>query len=221
MTDSNTVDMRLFDLFHLRHWPVSEQAVPVAFVPGRAKGDWETTDDDLGILGQAAKLYADGRIDQVAIPGIERRGETNYLGAKTWMLYLDALGVKKEFVVPTKGEGRNTRTEMDDFVELAQQRGWTDALVLVNPHQVLRVMLGALKSFEGIGHHMTLRPVTHKADWNAQVYGSQGHKKLPRALHILEEWRRVVEYQAKGDLASFDELSDYYANKLGVSWPER
>ena len=146
---------------------------------------------------------------------------TGYPGWREWTSYLTTeWDIPEEHIAKTQGKGLHTRTETDDFVFLAKKRGWTDGFIISNQHEVLRVMLGVLKSFDHAGHRMNLWPLTPTADWNQDIYGSQGQIPLPRALHISEELRRVGEYQKKGDLASFEELSKYYTNVLGVPWPE-
>lgn len=215
---------RILAPWHLRPWPRPTAPQPVAFVFSRCPGNWEDEPTaNEGLLSLAADLHRSGLARRIAIPGTgaDRGPETTtYQGCTVWGRALEALGVPREALVLVPGEGAHTRTEGDDFVRLARERGWRDALILMNPHETLRVMLGLLVSFRLFDHPMRATPVTPAAtDWNRVVYGSQGALELPRAHHILEEARRVVGYQAKGDLASLDDLDRYYREVLGIASP--
>lgn len=215
---------RVLAPWHLAPWPTPSTAYPVAFVFSRCPGNWEhAPPTNEGLLWLAAELHRSGVARQIAIPGTgaDRGPETTtYPGCRVWSRALAALGVPEDALVLVPGDGAHTRIEGDDFVRLAKERGWRDALILMNPHETLRVMLGLLVSFRLFAHPMRARPVTPAAtDWNRAVYGSQGELRMARAHHILEEARRVLAYQRKGDLASLDELDRYYREVLGVMSP--
>ncbi len=215
---------RILDPWHLRPWLRPSEPYPIAFVFSRCPGNWEHEPPaNEGLLHLAAELHHAGLAQLVAIPGTgaERSPDTTtYQGCTAWRRTLEGLGVPTDEIVLVAGEGAHTRTEGDDFVRLAKERGWTDALILMNPHETLRVLLGLLVSFRLFAHPMRVRPVTPATtDWNRVVYGSQGELRLPRAHHILEEARRVFAYQGKGDLASLDELDRYFSEMLGIASP--
>ncbi|MFN7954688.1 MAG: hypothetical protein U0610_23390 [bacterium] len=215
---------RVLAPWHLAVWPAPRTPCPVAFVFSRCPGNFEHDPPrNEGLLWLAAELHRTGVAGRIAIPGTgaDRTPETTtYPGCHVWTRALRELGVPAEAIVLVPGEGAHTRTEGDDFVRLAKERRWTEALVLMNPHETLRVMLGLLVSFRLFGHPMRATPVTPATtDWNRDVYGSQGELRMARAHHILEEVRRVLAYQAKGDLASLDELDHYYREVLGIASP--
>ena len=224
----------LFDPWHLREWLPLRHKGDVAFVPGRAKGNWEMEGSNKGIQFQgllvvAAKVFHAHMVSAIVIPGTEgsRRGgtktgplvENGYPGKDVWTRELVNLGVPAASIIPTRGEGYHTRSEIDDFIFLAKERGWMRGLVFMNPHETLRVMLSFLASRKENEHAIDLFPVTPRASWDTLVYGSLGAQEMPRAHHILEEFLRVQKYQAAGHLASFDELGAYYNIVVGVPWP--
>ncbi len=216
---------RLLDPLHLRSWPRPTRKHPVAFVFSRCLGNWEHDPPrNEGLLWLAADLHRSGLAELVAIPGtgVDRPPDTTtYAGFPVWKRALLELGVPDPAIVAVPGAAEHTRAEGDDFVRLAAARGWREALILMNPHETLRVMLGLLRSFELFGHRLRATPVTPSAtDWSREVYGSQGAHRLPRAHHILEEVRRVLAYQAKGNLVTLAELDTYYRDELGVD-PQR
>lgn len=193
-----------------------------AFVFGRAQDDWEATEGDSGILERAAELYRHNHVASVLIPsqeaGVAYGGKivsTTFPGTQVFRQHLEERGVPaKEIVVPGDYVP-HTRAEGDAYVRVAKERGWTSAVTIQHPHQVARTMLGLLKSFTVYGYEMGIVPVCpHLVNWRKPVHGSQGAELLPRHEHIEAEWRRILEYQAKGDLATFEELEHYLTRNL-------
>ncbi len=185
------------------------QQTDALFLHGRSYGD------DEGLFELVSQLYKDGRIKSVIIPGTDGRrhgasipGEA-WPGQKAWMKKLKELGVDK---VHLSDPGYNTRTETDSFLKASSEKGWKSVAVLTQPHQILRAMLGTVKSMEErntwIRVYALIPPNT---SWGSEVFGSQGEKSLPRIDHIKEELVRIHRYQEKGDLASFEQLFMYIA----------
>lgn len=188
-----------------------------AFVFGRAKYDFEATGWDAGILETAAELYHQDLATYISFPGTKGKVdvtgglvETTYPGPEVFREKLVELKVSPDFIFPTLEAPSHTRGDSDAFIQLAKFRAWKTAVLIMQPHQALRSMLGILKSFEKHDHHMKVVPVFPRSvHWNKEVYGSQGALLVKREKHIREEWDRVLRYQASGDLASFEELDAY------------
>ncbi|MDP3685284.1 MAG: hypothetical protein Q8R32_00465 [bacterium] len=204
----------------LGHHP--KRRADAAFVFGRAQGDFEATDGDSGILEKAAGLYRNDLVAFVIIPsqeaGVAHGGKsvaTTFPGTQVFRRNLEELGVPQQAIVVPGDYVPYTRAEGDAYVRLAKERGWTSAVTIQHPHQAPRTMLGLLKSFAACQHHMHVVPdYPWSVNWSKRVYGSQGAQLLPRHEHIQEEWRRILEYQAKGDLASWEELEHYLADHV-------
>lgn len=192
------------------------------FVFGRAHMEWETGPGNEGILRTAADLFQKKVAPRIVIPGYVGNpdGEggvisTAYPGWKRWEEKLASLDVPTTCIARTQGLGTNTKTEGDDFIFMSQPFWWRKAVVVTHPHQMLRAMLGLVKSMQTIDYWMNLLPVCpSQIDWTADTYGSQGAKRMPRHEHISEEWERIPRYQAQGDLATFMELSVYLHQAL-------
>lgn len=193
------------------------------FVFGRAQEDWEGDADEEGILGLASWLWKCDAAHYIVLPGYDstRNGagelvSTGYPGWKRWRGELIRFDIPSTVIVSTRGEGTNTKTEGHDFVLLSRDKGWSSAVVVMHQHQVLRAMLGLVKSMKQLEHTMRVVPICPvQTNWTRPVYGSQGQKKLPRHEHIREEWVRILRYQEKGDLASFKELHAYLTYYVG------
>ena len=112
---------------------------------------------------------------------------------------------------------RHTRGESDFFIEMAREQGWTSAVVLTQPHQLLRAVLGTLKVMELQKYGMEVYGLAPSStSWFEVVKGSQGMEAKPRFEHIADELNRVSLYQKKGDLVSaHDALSYLRLRELG------
>lgn len=196
--------------------------VNAVFIFGRAYRDYEATDGDSGILRTAVELYRQRLTQYLSFPGTKGHCAadgttvtTTYPGPEVFSQHLQALGVPAENIIPTAEAPPHTRGDSDAFVELSKQRGWDNAVVVMHPHQVLRSMLGILKSFEKHNHKMLILPVCpFRVNWNKNVYGSQGTLLLKRHAHIQQEWERILRFQQKGDLASLEDLNSYLSHSL-------
>lgn len=185
------------------------RSVDALFFFGRSFGD------ENGLFGLAGKLYSKNKVKYIifpdtegekeggTIPGEANRGKTAYTGD------LVSLGVSRNDIL-YGGPGKNTKTEGDGFLNRSKKKGFSSAAVLTQPHQILRAMLGLIKSMEKQDFWMYVYPVvTTFTPWHEQVFGSQGALKKTREDHIYEEYVRILRYQNQGDLASFPELFNY------------
>lgn len=199
------------------------RTVDVVFLPGLAVDNWQEDAADDGILKTAAALYPD-HTRVIAIPGNQgtRRPDgslssTGYPGGECWKAELLALGIPENRIVlyalanvGADGQSWNTRTEIDDFVRIAEEFSWRHAIVLATPFHLPRVMLTLVKALHYALYRLELCPITPRsASWTKRVYHSQGLQQLPRYQHIQEEWSRVPKYQENGSICSFRELHEY------------
>jgi len=198
------------------------QPVDATFVFGRAQRDYEATEGDSGILETAAELYHKKLTHFLSLPGTKGKLAvggvavmTTYPGPEVFSRCLEERGVPVDRIVPTAEAPPHTRGDSDAFVELAKDRAWSTAVVVTQPHQMLRAMLGVLKSFEKYAYPMQVLPVCPRCvNWNKNVYGSQGALLLKRHEHVQQEWGRITRFQEKGDLASLEELNSYLSLSL-------
>lgn len=198
----------------------------VVFVPGLAVDNWQSAEEDTGVLTVAADLFNRFLVEFVVIPGYTGtyqqgrggpRSETGYPGGATWKSELMRLGVPDDRVElsgesdfgPT-GESHNTLTEVNDFLRLAKARGWTQGIIVGTPFHLPRVMLTLVKAMQREAYRMRLFPITPRSvSWKKRVYHSQGLQQLPRYAHIAEEWSRIPRYQENESICSFQELREY------------
>lgn len=141
--------------------------------------------------------------------------KVSYPGKTLWTDRLVGMGVGIEKILysPPLGDntGFNTKTEGNSFMELSKEKGFKTAVILAQPHQIVRAMLGYVRSMiDQFDQHFDLWCAhPQSTDWQKKVKGSQGMELKPRSKHIEDEIKRIFAYQAKGDLASFSELFQY------------
>ncbi|EKD94507.1 MAG: hypothetical protein ACD_26C00034G0042 [uncultured bacterium] len=110
--------------------------------------------------------------------------------------------------------GFNTREESDSFLLMSAKKNYKTAVLVTQPHQILRATLGTLKTNIDKKYNMKFWCATPQSiDWYEKAGGSQGLEVKPRIDHIQDEVERVIKYQQKGDLATFQEFFDFIKNR--------
>lgn len=187
-----------------------EQPVDVLFVHNRSFGDYTH------LFEIAGEMFRRGRVRFIAVTNNEgeRVGSTVPFEAnpgKTWCAEnLLTQGIPTENIIYPNTMAFHTRQENYAFLETSIQRSWTTGIILTQPHQLLRAMLGMVQAMNLRGYQMeiyTAAPVSTL--WQEVVSGNQGLESKPRIDHIQDEWERVRRYQASDELASFDDLFAY------------
>ncbi|QQR78226.1 MAG: hypothetical protein IPJ68_04040 [Candidatus Moraniibacteriota bacterium] len=129
---------------------------------------------------------SDGRHKEMNDPGAV------WLGANAWASSLRMRGVSSRIILHTP-PAYDTREESLAFITLAQKKGWKSAVIVSQPHQVLRAMLNAVAAMQELGYTMRIYAVAPSSvAWEKLVYGSQGEECLPLSEHILPERNRII-----------------------------
>jgi|SRR3989344_2111688 len=177
------------------------------------------------IFQVATDMIKEGRAKYIFIPDSEGQRVGGTIpreanpGKTLWTDRLVRLGVDKNQIIycphPIPGElGFHTRNESDAFLRTAANKGLNTAVVLTNPHQIVRAMLGVVKTINDTGQEIDVWcMVPDTTGWNKRVMGSQGKELKPRRDHVPSEIDRIFKYQAQADLASFDDLYAYLAKR--------
>lgn len=119
-------------------------------------------------------------------------------------------GVPDQIILHPNLSSHYTREENDAFLELSMRMGWRSAVILAQPHQLLREMLGMIKVIDEADYFMriyTAAPLF--TPWHEVVHVNQGEESKPRLENIKDELQRIQDYQQKEHLASFDQLFTY------------
>lgn len=195
--------------------------VPSAiFLSARAGGDWEQTERNQGLINLAAQIYKGWSRYEGSEPYIVLNGEANvdqggkpistsYGGPELWEKELLEYGIAADVIIRSEG-GQNTGAETISFVKLAHERGWGNAMILANPHQLLRTMMAMVKAMEKIGYRFKVSPTAPtEYSWKTLGYGSQGGNLETWWQQAISEAVKVVDYIERGWVCTFDELREY------------
>lgn len=169
----------------------------------------------------AVDLYKQKMVKKIIVPGTEgeRLGgiipRESQPGKTLMKNRLVKMGVDEDDVVFNE-PGYHTKAEGDAFLRYSAEHNLNRVVVLTNPHQITRAMLGLIKTIDDKDLPIDVYAVTpnpSRFDWQRRVKGSQGLERKPRYMHIQDEIDRIKLYQDKGDLASFDEALSYMARR--------
>lgn len=171
--------------------------------------------DDNEMFPLAAKLLKSGRARFVVINGSEGQAIGDPTHGKAWagreeyIRRLKEVGVNQEDQIIVAGPGLHTRENNDVFLNVAKEKKWKTAVTLNQPQQVLRATLGQIRTMERYPYWMRLYSIFPEP-WDAKkVFGSQGAEEVWRHKLLGDEYNRIKTYQAKGDLATFEEFFAY------------
>lgn len=173
--------------------------------------------DDENLFELVSDLYKKKIVENVLVTDSDgRRVDGNvpgeaWPGKEDWMRRLSEIGINK---MQLSGEAYHTKSETNAFLTTMKENNWKSAVIVAQPHQILRAMLTVVKSMSENNNWIRVYTMSPKStSWSVEVFGSQGKKKMPRKYHINEEFDRIIRYQQSGDLASFDELFSYLSKR--------
>ncbi|TSC93686.1 MAG: Uncharacterized protein CEN91_149 [Candidatus Berkelbacteria bacterium Licking1014_85] len=170
--------------------------------------------DNDGLFKLAASLVSDSFARYIVINGFEgerfdgKMGKTSP-GALSYKKSLLAENVHQDKIIISE-PAKNSREENKMFLKLAKENGWMNVIIISQPHQLLRLMLGALKEIKNRGMRIGLYSTApNSTNWRKKVYASQGEKRDARFDDIQSEFKRISKYIKDGHLATLEELVEY------------
>lgn len=157
-------------------------------------------------IAHATHLYREGYAPLIAIVSNDRRYEYGSSPASDLKLELLKAGVPEDALY-TEEVAENTKIESVRMMELAKEKGWKKILLVTSPHHQYRVFLTWLKSMQDAELKLVLQNAPAPLPWFTK-------NQWGRRIDLLEgEWKRIEEYQLKGDIASFADGIAYLAWK--------
>ena len=114
--------------------------------------------------------------------------------------------LKKIEGVYTQIETQNTKTQATWVAEMAKELGAKSIGLVVSPWHAPRALLTQLKANvnEGIKIPIIILPSFEGADFVTPESGTDEFALIPG------EMKRILQYQEKGDVATFEEAMDYF-----------
>ncbi len=188
-----------------------KETADAIFFHSRGHGDDDGLFTHVGVLMTTARCVVINGFNGEKMGGTKPQEASP--GKDAYLRRLEGMSIRRERIVVTK-PAFNTKEENEAFLDCAIEYNWRTAIVLGQAHQLLRCMLGMIKSMNDRSYQMRVyamcpRPV----NWSKMVGGSQGAEKKERFSYIADEFIRIPRYQEKGDLASWEELSGYYQRR--------
>ncbi|MES2216187.1 MAG: hypothetical protein V4481_02730 [Patescibacteria group bacterium] len=173
--------------------------------------------DDDGLFEVVAQLYKNGLAEKIVITNFDgisttEPGKRIASGKEYYLEQLSSLVPKEAIVCADSAE--NTLTENRAFLDLAQKSGWKSGVIVAQPHQLLRAMLGAVKGVQK--RHMDFRLYSacpQTTNWKKDTFVNQGVPST-RFDNISAELERIPRYIAKGDIATLQELISYICSSI-------
>jgi hypothetical protein len=167
----------------------------------------------------AAKMLADGKARYIVINGSQGEKIGGNIPGEAWAgkdVYIKRLkkkGVKEEQII-VAGSGMHTRESNDRFLEVAREHNFKSAVTLNQPEQLLRATLGQIKSMKNQNYLLRLYSA-YPEPWeaNKKVRGNQGAEPDRRYKMLPTDFERIKTYQAKGDIASYQEFYKYMSER--------
>ena len=154
--------------------------------------------DGIQRLSHTAKLYKQGIASRIIIISGDTRREYGSLPSSELALSLVALGVPRD-IISTEETAFNTRDEAVRAIALAKECGWKSIVCISSPHHQYRAFLTLLVAMQQGGGDIRITVSPAPLSWFSD-------NPWGRRIDLLEgEWKRMEEYQHKGDVASFDD----------------
>lgn len=152
---------------------------------------------------EGARLYRERFAPLVVISGGDTSKRDYALPASEMLPDLLEKGVPREAVV-LEEKSQNTREQAIEIMKLAKERGWKSILIVATHYHQYRAFLTFLKAMRDSGLSLILTSSPARPKW----FGENGRGK--KRIGILEdELRKIKEYGARGDVASFEEGIEY------------
>ena len=181
--------------------------------------------DSSEIVNLAVNLVKEGKANSIMLAEQDGeklngkiRGEANP-GKELYIKSFVERGIDRDNIIvcpvlDPKVVGLHTSLEGQILIHEAKRRKLKTGIVVAYPHQLLRIALGLLKSLENEKFDFKFwNAFPKQVDWSEKTTGSQGMLLMDRSDHIDEETKRIIAYQEKGDLTTFQEFFDYIKNR--------
>jgi hypothetical protein len=151
---------------------------------------------------------------------LKTKAKSGYPGYDHWRQELRDRGIADDKIAAVPIEDTpnlNTLIESQALVEYAKHQHLSRLAIVSSPFHQLRAFMTAVTIALRI--YPTLSIYSHQGrtlPWCQEVVHSQGTLKAKRYDLIKEELIRIETYQAKGDLASYNEVIDYLNQRRAV-----
>ncbi|MDQ5922730.1 MAG: hypothetical protein QG644_438 [Patescibacteria group bacterium] len=161
------------------------------------------------LFRQIALTLKAGLAEKVLINGLEAKEEFGQ-SAMEWRSKLSGFKVPEERILEFP-PARNTFDEAKEMVLYAKQEGWRTAVILAQPHRLVRCLRCLIKAMEKHNHKLDIYFIYPKCDLSEKTAGSQNLFFMKRYLWI--GWENSVFHSLYYRLPSFKKSVTYLENR--------
>lgn len=154
-------------------------------------------------VAHTIQLFEDGYAPVIVLVGGDTRREYGSAPSSELKEQLVAGGVPEGSIL-LEETATHTRAEAERLMELAQEHGWKNLLIVTSPHHIFRAFLTFLAAMRDKGMTLVLQPAPAR---NLRWYAPEPWGK--RAELLDGEFRRIDEYGTKGHVATFEDGLEY------------
>ncbi len=130
-------------------------------------------------------------------------------GFNFWYRQLRRLHVPSDDIIPT-GPSYNTPDETLELLKLARYNNWDSVIIIGNSYQMLRIVLGTIQWMKKENFWLKCHFVMPSGyEWTQKMRGPQDSEEGDLFDQFWIEYKRIIEYQIKGDLCSLQEAMNY------------
>jgi hypothetical protein len=170
----------------------------------------QTVDNTQPVLESAKRIIDESLASSVIL--LKTDSHQGYPGFKAWKQKLFGLGIADECIigVDLNADRHNTLTEAQAIIRFAKSSRYSSLIVSSPPFHQLRAFMTAVTVALAETPKIKIYSIPARAqDWTGKVTHSQGLLVASRCRLIETELLRIVKYNHKGDLISFDEVIGY------------
>jgi hypothetical protein len=170
----------------------------------------QTIDNTQPVLESAKRIIDESLTSSVIL--LKTDAHQGYPGFKVWKQKLIELGIADECIigVDLNADSHNTLTEAQAIIRFAKSHQYSSLIISSPPFHQLRAFMTAVTVALAEAPGLKIYSIPARAQvWTGKVTHSQGMLVASRCKLIKTELLRIVKYDHKGDLISFDEVIGY------------
>lgn len=147
------------------------------------------------------KLWKEGVVKYLLVAGMNAEQNRRFGPyTKEGISRTAGLGTGEKDRLLVLEEARHTAHQAEWVLDMAHRQGLRTLILTTSAYHLPRAFLTVLKAMMKRGHWLKIIPMALHAPWKIS---------LGELRYIPSEFKRIVEYQKKGDVATFPELVNY------------
>lgn len=171
----------------------------------------QTIDNQSSVFSSVQNLFFLKKVKSIFIVNVDSK--FGFPGYSIWKSELLNLNIPKQVVNPVPLQNNtslNTLIESEALVKYLKNNNIKSVIAVASPFQQPRAFMTAVTVANRLYPKLKIYSYSGESlPWNEKAIHSQGSLRALRMDIIKAEYARILTYQAKGDIASCDEVLDY------------